>query len=179
MPVWKVGVICFPLPWVVSGASCTVISLPLSRPYVQLYSCQLLPRQKCLIAPFWSSCHAGHYCGSQILQPGRIINCFPSLVAYLAPSATMKNSSQGGGFWVRSSQILLHPSSKVCVSLNKNDLTSSSERKLRTGTIAHIVLGVFQTLLINNLKEGFSCLVWEFLLDSLWLLRVALLPQVI
>lgn len=70
----------------------------------------------------------------------------------------------------RYSRNLPSPVPKVRGVFSLRDVPSISERHLRATAVAYIVLGVAWTTLTNRLHGSLSCLVLEFLLDSLWFL---------
>lgn len=144
-------------PWVVGQVSSTKnISLFLSRPYVQLESCQLLPKYVYKYFPL----RVNH---TMLVIDGFIVS-------------QLKASPQRQAF--RSDLAMyMYPKYMVSSAIGTY-LSSTSERLLpRAVSIAYNVLEVFWTILANNSKESFPYLVLGFLLDSLQLLKGALSAQ--
>lgn len=145
------------------------------KPRVQIDSCWLPPRYVCPYCTHRFCSHGGSCHGSQASQLGRTVALLlPSLDACMAPSGTMKASPQEGGFQVRSSSGPLDPVPEVHRVFISRDLLFISDRQPRAIAVDYNVLGVLWTTLTSNSKEGFSCLVLGFLLDSGQLLGEAL-----
>lgn len=76
-----------------------------------------------------------HYCGSQASLLARTTDCLPPLAAHIAPPTTIKDSSQGGGFWIRFSLITESLVSKVQSVFSNRDMPSTSRRQPRATAI--------------------------------------------
>lgn len=94
---------------------------------------------------------------------------FPLLEPCVASAGTMKASLQGEGFQVICSSLdPLGPVPNVHSVFSNRSLCSTSGGQPRATEIAYHGLEVSWKTLTNNSKEGFSCPLLEFLLDSLW-----------
>lgn len=134
-----------------------VISFLLSRLWVQVDSCWLLPRYKyhyCCpfrdILPWWSLWFIGN-------------NSWLRLLILSSPCGTVNANPQGHVSGSFSTQILQFLSPKCTVSSTiRTYLYLTSERQPRTVAIPCIVLGTLFSSLINNSKGASHSWYWTF-----------------
>ena len=95
----------------------------------------------------------------------------------MVPSGAMESSfPKEESFRLIPVQGSLGPISEVHGVCSNRDLPSTSGGQLWAIEISYMFCESWATL-INNSKEGFSCLILELLLDGLWLLGTALPSQ--
>jgi hypothetical protein len=88
---------------------------------------------------------------------GRAIDCFPPLAACVSSFRTKRTSFQGKGFQVSSSSNSLSPEYMVSLAVGTCfRLLGYNQGQLQ---LLVLFLRVSRSLLTNNSKEGFSCLV--------------------
>ena len=101
--------------------------------------------------------------GLYVLQLGRIIDCFSSLASCKTFSNIMRTRPKGGGFQVSYRSIPPSPiSTRFGIFSNS---TLKFRRQPKAKAVIYIVLRVFWPSLTNNLKAGFPCLTFVFLVD--------------
>lgn len=98
---------------------------------------QLLVTAKMRVACLHFRAHRSHRCL-------RTADCLPPLAAqaHTAPPTTVKGSSQGGGFWIKSSLIPESAVSEVQSVFSNRDVPSPFRRQPRATAIVCIILGV-------------------------------------
>lgn len=93
---------------------------------------------------------------AQAWELGRTIDCFLPLAAYTEFYGIMRASTQGGGFWIRSSSILPSPA-EMCGVFSNEKLLSNSGEEVQSGSDNSILFSeAIEPLPSPQIGKGFS-----------------------